>query len=115
MGSKFGNPFGFGPDETDAERRVRTSRESIRKGRAAEEIIRNRYAIRGYEINRTGRGSDYEATKRDIMGKIIDRRLIEVKFGDAPVSDLQIETMKSHKGHYTIERVTLPPIFWKEL
>lgn len=74
MGSRFGSIFGFGEPESDSERRGRISRENRRKGKVAEEIIRQRYGLHGYEVNRTGRCHDFLVTKRDIMGKIIDKK-----------------------------------------
>ena len=90
--------------------------ESQRKGKAAEEIIKLRYEILGYEVERTGRGHDYLVTKRNpFTGKIIDRKYIEVKYGDSPLSELQWESSREHRGHYKIERLILPPMFWQDI
>jgi len=90
--------------------------ESQRKGKAAEEIIKLRYEILGYEVERTGRGHDYLVTKRNLFtGKIIDRKYIEVKYGDSPLSELQWESSRKHRGHYKVERPILPPMFWQNI
>ena len=115
MGNRYGSSFGFGESESDAERRQRISRENQRKGKAAEEIIRQRYGLLGYEVRRTGRGHDFLVTKRDIMGKVINKKYIEVKYGDSPLSEVQFESMREHRGHYKVERLILPPMFWRDI
>lgn len=116
MGSLYGSLFGFGDDESDEERRERILRENRRKGKAAEELIEQRYGLEGYEVERTGRGHDYLVTKRDpFTGRIIDRAYIEVKYGDSPLSDLQWESSQEHRGHYRVERLILPPFFWQDI
>lgn len=116
MSSRYGSVFDFGDTESDEERRERILRENRKKGKAAEEIIEQRYALRGYDVERTGRGHDYLVTRRDpFTGRIIDRAYIEVKYGDSSLSDLQWESSQEHKGHYRVERVTLPPFFWQDI
>lgn len=111
----MGGAFGFGDPETDAEKRQRISRENRRKGQAAEEAVRQRYGLYGYEVSRTGRGHDFFVTKRDIMGNVIDEKYIEVKYGDSRLSEVQVESMRKHKGHYRVERLILPPMFWMDI
>lgn len=74
-----------------------------RKGKAAEDLVKLKYTIRGYEVNRTGRGSDYRVTKRDLLtGRVTDNKLVEVKSGKAKLSKLQKKTKKK-KSNYKVE------------
>ncbi len=70
-----------GIPESKKQRRQRISREIGRKGKVGEEIVRMNYALRGYEVERTGRGSDFHVVKRDVLGRVIDSKDIEVKTG----------------------------------
>ena len=83
--------------------------ENRRKGQAGEEAIRMRYALQGYEMERTGRGHDFRARKRDIFsGKVIESKVVEVKTGKSQLSKLQRKTKS--KGNYKVERVE--PMFY---
>lgn len=115
MGSRFGNLFGFGKSESEKEKKQRIIRENRRKGKVSEEFVAQRYGLLGYEVKRTGRGSDLHVTKRDILGNIIDSRDIEVKSPGARLSKLQEETRRRKRGHYEVERVELPPIFYEDI
>jgi hypothetical protein len=115
MGSRFGNLFGIGPQETEKEKRQRTSRENRRKGKAAEDIVARRYGLYGYEVKRTGRGSDIHVTRRDLLGKVVESKDIEVKSGSSQLSKLQEETRSKKKGHYKVERVEPPSFFYRDI
>ena len=105
----------FGIPESKKEGRQRISREIGRKGKAGEEIVRMNYALRGYEVERTGRGSDFHVVKRDMLGRVIDSKDIEVKTGSSTLSELQEKTKKRKRGHYKIERLEPPPFFYQDL
>lgn len=47
--------------------------------------------IQGYEIERTGKGSDRRIVKRDVWGNIVEAKLIDHKTGDAELSEYQKE------------------------
>jgi hypothetical protein len=105
----------FNYNENEAEKRQRISRENRRKGKVTEELIQQRYGLNGYDVKRTGSGSDYHAIKRDVLGNIIEDKLIEVKYGNSQLSDLQKKTLKANKGHYEVERIPrLPNAFWQD-
>jgi len=92
------------------QRRRRQLRDSQRKGRTGEEIVRWRYETMGYKMERTGKGSDFKATKRDwLTGRVAERKHIEVKTGKAKLSELQRKTKKK-KRNYKVERVD--PLFY---
>jgi len=76
------------------------------KGKLAEDIVKTRYFLSGYEVERTGRGHDFRVRKRDIFtGRVIESKLIEVKSGSAELSELQ-HKMKKRKSNYKVERVS---------
>lgn len=105
----------FGIPESKKEKRRRISRENQRKGKAGEEIVRMNYIVRGgYNVTRTGRGSDWHAEKRDLLGRVIDNTDIEVKTGRSRLSKLQEKTKKKRRGHYEVERVEPPPFFYQD-
>ena len=104
----------FGVPESEDERRRRISRRNRRKGAAGEEIVRMNYGLRGYEWIPTGRGSDGYVVKRDLLGRVIDSRHIEVKTGGSQLSELQEETKRRNMGHYTVERLDPPPLFYED-
>jgi hypothetical protein len=78
-------------------------RQNFRKGRAGEDQVRMKYMMRGYEVERTGRGSDFRVRRRDpFTGRVNESKLVEVKTGGAELSGLQRKTKK--KGNYKVER-----------
>jgi len=59
----------------------------------------------GYEVERTGRGHDYVRRKRDLFtGRVTRTEYVEVKSGNAQLSDLQKKTKKKKKGNYRTVR-----------
>jgi hypothetical protein len=51
----------------------------------------DRLIIEGYEIEKTGIGSDVHAIKKDIKGNVVDDKLVDFKTGDATLSKNQKE------------------------
>ncbi|VVB81628.1 Uncharacterised protein [uncultured archaeon] len=101
--------FGFGPKSTKQIRRETVER-NRQQGRAGEEQVKTQYALRGYEMERTGRGSDFRARKRDwLTGRVTESKLVEVKTGNAKTSKLQ-ERTKRKQSNYKVERVR--PLFF---
>lgn len=85
-------------------------RENRRKGKIAEDIVKMSYILRGYEVERTGRGHDFRVRRRDLFtGRVIESKVIEVKSGKAKLSKLQ-QKIKKKKSNYKVERVE--PLFW---
>jgi hypothetical protein len=61
--------------------------------------------MQGYEVERTGRGSDYVRRKRDIFtGRVTKTEHVEVKSGNAILSPLQKKTKKKKKSNYRVVR-----------
>jgi len=80
------------------------------RGRMGEEQVKMEYGLRGYEVERTGRGSDFRVRKRHpFTGRVIESKLIEVKTGNAQTSKLQQKT-KKHQSNYKVVRVN--PVFF---
>lgn len=99
----------FGKKSRKARNRERIRR-NVRKGKAAEDQVRMELQLQGYDVKRTGKGSDFCARKRDLFtGKIIDKKFIEVKSGKAKLSELQKKT-KRKKGKKNYKVVRRDPI-----
>ena len=81
-----------------------------RKGRAGEDEVALRYTLNGYEVERTGRGSDFRVKRRDLLtGRVVESKLVEVKTGKAKLSKLQRKTKKKTRN-YRVERAD--PLFY---
>jgi predicted Holliday junction resolvase-like endonuclease len=78
--------------------------ENREKGKAGEEDVRTKYEMRGYDLERTGKGSDFKAVRRDLWtGKPRKTVYLEVKTGNARLSPLQRKTKKKLRN-YKVER-----------
>jgi len=77
------------------------------RGRMAEENYVTSRRMQGYDVRRTGRGSDYEERKVDMWtGRRGPKTLVEVKSSSsAPVSKLQKKT-KRKSSRYRVERTS---------
>lgn len=91
----------FGVPRTDAFGRKRSTKaikrdviaQNRRRGRDGEEVAKMQLAMQGYEVERTGRGSDFRARRRDVFtGRVVESKLVEVKTGNAKLSRLQRKT-----------------------
>lgn len=81
-----------------------------RKGRAGEDSFTMHATLSGYEVERTGRGSDFRIRKRDMFtGRVTESKLVEVKTGRSKLSKLQQRT-KRKKSNYKVVRED--PLFW---
>lgn len=69
-----------------------------------------RAQLAGYEVERTGRGSDFRIRRRDMLtGRVVESRLVEVKTGNSKLSKLQKRT-KKRKSNYKVVRES--PMFY---
>jgi len=93
----------FGRKKSKKQRRRETLAESRAKGRAGEDIVGMKYALQGYEVERTGKGSDFRVRRRDLFGRVVESKLVEVKTGKGRLSEVQKKTKKKKK--YKVERV----------
>lgn len=93
----------FGP-KSEKDRKREQIRRNKRQGRAAEDQVRLQLQVEGWEVERTGYGSDFRAKRRDFLtGEVVDEKLVEVKSGDARLSDLQ-KKMKRGREEYEVRR-----------
>jgi hypothetical protein len=89
---------------TRKQRQRATIRENQRRGRAAEEQAMMRDRMRGWEVERTGRGHDYRRRLRDPWtNKVTRSEVVEVKSGNAKLSPLQKKT-KRKSSNYRVVR-----------
>ncbi len=81
-----------------------------RKGKAGEDQIAMRYALSGYEVERTGRGSDFRVRRRNLFtGRVVESKLIEIKTGRAKLSKLQKKTKRKHRNYKVVRA---DPLFY---
>lgn len=59
------------------------------RGRLGEDLYKVNATLRGYEYRRTGKGSDFEERPITYWGRPKSWRKIDVKTGNAQLSDLQ--------------------------
>jgi len=106
----FGDYDVFGRKKPKKQLKRETLANSRAKGKAAEDWTVTSYSMRGYEVERTGRGSDFRVRKRDpFTGRVVESKLVEVKSGKAKLSELQKKTKKK-KSNYKVDRVD-PPFY----
>lgn len=78
--------------------------ENKEQGRRGEESARMKLALQGYEVERSPRGKDFVARKRNLFtGKVIQTKHIEVKTGKAKLSKLQQKTKKNKKNYQVMK------------
>jgi hypothetical protein len=65
--------------------------ENTNQGAWGELYGADRLIIQGYEIEKTGIGSDVHAVKRDMWGNVIEDKLVDFKTGGATLSERQKE------------------------
>ena len=90
--------------KSSKERKREVLEENKRKGKAAEDRYVFEETMKGREVERTGRGSDFRVRERDPWtGRVKSSRLKEVKSSStAPVSRLQKKGVK--KGRVSVVR-----------
>lgn len=94
----FSNPF------KKSRREVNRSNQS--QGKEGESQIRRKYEFNGYKVERTGKGHDLKATKRDwITGKKEKPIYVEVKTGGSKLSKLQKSKKRQFGRRYVEERL----------
>ena len=75
-----------------------------RRGKIAEDSVKMKLQLGGYEVERSPHGRDFIARKRDLFtGRITQTKHIEVKSGKAKLSKLQEKT-KKNKSNYKVIR-----------
>lgn len=92
----------------------RSSRQVLRDNKArgdeGERLVKSKYQIAGYDVERTGRGSDYKVSRKNWFAGKKDTTLLEVKTGNAKLSPLQKKRKRSWGKRYVVERVPNSPL-----
>ena len=79
-------------------------RRNAAQGRRAEAIVKRRYQRKGFEVQPTGHGHDFKATRYGPRGgKYV--KYVEVKSGNAKLSPKQQKAKKRLGPKYAVERV----------
>ncbi len=93
------------------------NREQMRRvrdqGKDGEDKTRFRWQLKGYEVERTGKGHDFYARKREpFTNRVVDSKYIETKTGKhAKPSKLQKKMKKKYGSRYVIEREDPNPLY----
>lgn len=109
MNSIFGNYNFLGRKKSKKQRKRELLKDNIAQGKIGEDLAELKYTLSGYEVERTGKGHDFRVRKRDIFGRVVESKVIEVKTGKSKLSKLQKKT-KRRKSNYKVERVD--PLFY---
>jgi len=81
--------------------RIRWNR---RKGKAAENQVEMELQMEGYEVERTHEGSDFHAKRRNpFTGEVVEEKDIEVKSGNARLSERQ-KRERERSDNYEVRR-----------
>jgi len=93
----------FGRKISKKQINIEKTSEIRRKGKAGEDSFRTRAQLSGYEVERTGRGSDFRIRKRNpFTGRVIESKLVEVKTGNSKLSKLQQRTKKKNSNYKVV-------------
>lgn len=84
-------------------------RDNQHQGRSGEEQIRQNYEFNGYKVERTGRGHDMKAKRRNWITGRNETKYIEVKTGNSPLSRLQKKKKRQMGSKYVVERLEPTP------
>lgn len=91
-------------DELHKTRKRLTLEGNKMRGSMAEQSYATSRTLQGYDVRRTGRGSDYVERKVDpFTGYRGPPTQVEIKTGKSPLSDLQKKT-KKRTSNYRVER-----------
>lgn len=96
-GSLFDDPF-------EEDRKKEDMRRNRQRGKAAEDLVEMELQMEGYEVERTQEGADFKARKRDLFtGDVIEEKKVEVKSGNASLSEKQKQEKKK-SDNYEVRR-----------
>lgn len=79
-------------------------KENAAKGKNAERVVKAEYEMKGYKVKQTGRGHDFEATRKNWLTGKKETEYVEVKTGNAELSPLQKKKKQSLGSKYKVER-----------
>ena len=84
-------------------------RDNAARGTEGERQAKAKYEMSGYEVERTGHGSDYKVSRRNWFTGKKESKLVEVKTGNAKLSPLQKKRKRSWGKRYIVERMPDSP------
>lgn len=88
----------------------RIIRDNQYQGKAGEEKVRQDLEFSGYKVERTGRGHDLKAKRRNWLTGKNETKYIEVKTGNSPLSKLQKKRKRQMGSKYVVERLEPTPL-----
>jgi len=74
-----------------------------RNGKNAEDLVRLKYELQGWQIEKTNRGPDFNMKRRNYFTGTTEYKRVEVKSGNAQLSDYQQKVKR--KSRFTVEHV----------
>lgn len=90
--------------------RRQVNRENQYQGKQGEDTIRRKWEFNGHEVERTGKGHDLKAIKRDWLTEKKQKPVyIEVKTNTSRLSKLQKKKKKQFGKRYVVERLETTP------
>ena len=90
--------------------RRQINRENQQQGKEGEDAVRQKYEFNGYEMERTGHGHDFKATKKNWWTGKKESKYVEVKTGESQLSDLQKRRKRQLGKRYVVERLEPTPL-----
>lgn len=85
-------------------------RDNQYQGKSGEDKVRRDLEFSGYEVERTGRGHDLRAKRKDWLTGKNETKYIEVKTGNSPLSKLQKKRKRQMGSKYVVERLEPTPL-----
>ena len=102
----FTDPFGDQDEETRKRQQLELNQQ---KGAAAERQVAMEYEMSGYEVERVQEGADFRAVRRDpLTGEKTDEKLVEVKSGNASMTERQRQEHRQNDDHVVERRDPFP-------
>ena len=99
--------IGFGSLFRRSKRQV--IRDNAAQGKQGEEQVKTKYEMNGFKMERTGKGHDFKATRRNWLTGKRETKYVEVKTGGAGLSPLQKKKKRCMGEKYVEERVQTNP------
>lgn len=98
----FDNPLWGGGTEWDRKRNQ--LRRNKRRGRAAEDMVEMELRMQYDEVESVREGADFRARRRDLWtGEVVEETQVEVKSGNAPLSERQ-KKERRRSDNYEVRR-----------
>ena len=90
--------------------RREVNRSNQEQGRSGEAQTKAKWEMNGWKMERTGKGHDYRATRKNWGTGKTETKYVEVKTGNSQLSPLQKKKKKQLGSKYVEERVNTNPL-----